>query len=202
MNAVDGGLRRGYRMVKRNASAAETRRRIIRATIELYGERFHDQITLEDIADRAGVTVQTVLRRFGSRDGLMDACSEAGAAEVGAQRAEAPVGDVPGIVDNVFEHYEEWSRPVLLSLAQEDRVPQLKRITKRGREMHREWVRTVFEPFLAKARDRSLLEAQLAALTDVYVWKLLRQDAGLDRDRASTALIEMIEATVRNGGDR
>jgi AcrR family transcriptional regulator len=202
MNVPDSQRRRTYRMTKRDASAAETRQRIIRATIQLYGERFHDQITLEDIADRAAVTVQTVLRRFGSRDGLLEACGEAGASDVGEQRAQAPVGDVPGIVGNLFDHYEEWGGPVLRALAQEDRVPQLKQITSRGRRMHREWVRTVFEPTLETARDRSLLEAQLAALTDVYVWKLLRRDLGLDRERASAALEGMIEGTLRTGGDQ
>ena len=44
--------RRTYRSEKRKASAADTRRKIIDATIGLYGERFHDQITLEDIAIR------------------------------------------------------------------------------------------------------------------------------------------------------
>jgi AcrR family transcriptional regulator len=189
-------------MTRRAESAAETGRRIIRATIELHGERFHDQITLEDIAERAGVTVQTILRRFGSKDALMDAAGEAGATDVGQQRAAAPVGDVAGIVDNVFDHYEEWGKPVLMALAQEDRVPQLAKITARGRRMHREWVRGVFEPFLAEAPAQGVLEAQLATLTDVHVWKVLRHDLGLDRDRAAAALTGMIEAIVRNGGER
>jgi AcrR family transcriptional regulator len=193
---------RTYRMARRADSAAETRRRIIRSTIELHGERFHDQITLEAIAERAGVTVQTVLRRFGSKEGLIDAAGDSGADEVGQQRAEAPVGDIPGIVENVFDHYEAWGRSVLLALAQEDRVPQLKKITDRGRRMHGEWVRAVFQPFLDKDGGDGVLAAQLAALTDVYVWKLLRHDHGLAREEAAAAVIGMIEAIVRNGGDR
>ncbi|HEX6339374.1 MAG TPA: TetR family transcriptional regulator, partial [Jiangellaceae bacterium] len=57
--------KRPYRMRARAASTAETGERILRAVLDLHLERFHDQITLEDVADRAGVTVQTVLRRFG-----------------------------------------------------------------------------------------------------------------------------------------
>ncbi len=189
-------------MAKRADSAAETRRRIVGSTIELHGERFHDQITLEDIAERAGVTVPTVLRHFGSKDGLMDAAGEVGATDVGEQRAQAPVGDVPGIVDNVFDHYEEWGQSVLMALAQENRVPQLATMTARGRRMHREWVRTVFAPFLAGDGPDGVLEAQLAALTDIYVWKLLRHDHGLGRDQAAAAVTGMIEAIVRNGGER
>jgi AcrR family transcriptional regulator len=193
-------LRRPYTSPKRSAAARETYRRIIAATIELYGERFHDQITLDDIATRAGVTVQTVLRRFGSRDGLLEAAGEAGAAEVVAQRGEAPVGNVPGIVENLFDHYEEMGRSVLRLLAQEDRIPILGTITARGRGLHREWVRTVFAPFLGRASDAELLEAELAAVTDVYVWKLLRLDFGLDRARATAALIELINSIVGKAG--
>ena len=83
---TSAGPRRQYRMDTRAATAADTERRILRSTIELYGERFHDQITLEDIAHRAGVTVQTVLRRFGTRDRLLEAAADAGAAEVVQQR--------------------------------------------------------------------------------------------------------------------
>jgi AcrR family transcriptional regulator len=188
-------------MGKRAVSAAETHRRILKATIELYGERFHDQITLADIAARADVTVQTVLRRFRSKDELMEAAGELGAAEVVEQRGQAPVGDVPGIVANLFDHYEEWGRPALRALSQEDRVPQLRKITSRGRELHAAWVRTVFAPFLEKSPRDGLLESQLAAVTDIYVWKLLREDRGLDRDEAARALTGMVEAIVSKGGD-
>lgn len=191
--------RRTYRSERRSAAAATTYRRIIDAAISLYGERFHDQIRLEDIADRAGVTVQTVLRRFGSRDGLLDAAGEAGATQVGLQRLDAPVGDVPGIVENLFDHYEDWGPTVLRLLAQEDRVPVLATFTTLGRRMHREWVRAAFQPFIAGHGDPGLLEAELTAVTDVYVWKVLRLDVGLDRGRATTALAEMINSIVRNG---
>jgi AcrR family transcriptional regulator len=186
-------------MAKRAASGAETHGRIIRATIDLHGERFHDQITLDDIAARAGVSVQTVLRRFGSKERLIEAAGESGAEEVDAQRAQARPGDIHGAVENLFDHYEAWGPTVLRLLAQEDRVPQLAKITARGRGMHRESVRTVFASHLESAVDRTLLEAQLTAVTDVYVWKVLRHDLGLDRARAEAALIGLIEAIVGNG---
>lgn len=56
-------------MQARAVAAARTHDRILRAVLDLHVERFHDQITLEDVARRSGVTVQTVLRLFGSRAG-------------------------------------------------------------------------------------------------------------------------------------
>jgi AcrR family transcriptional regulator len=189
---------RPYRMRARAEAAAETRARILRAVLDLHVERFHDQITLEDVARRAGVTVQTVLRHFGSRDGLVAAAAEQATSEVLAQRSAAPVGDVDAAVDNLLDHYEEWGRTALRLLAQEERVPQLRVIADGGRAAHYAWVERTFGPFLAETPD-PLLRPKLIALTDVFTWKLLRLDLGLDRTGTASALASMIRAVVRDG---
>ena len=183
-------------MGARAEAAAETGRKILGAVIELHMERYFDQVSLEDIAERAGVTVQTVLRRFGSKERLIEAASEEVRGRVASQRDEAPVGDVAGAVANLVDHYEEWGESVLRLLAQEDRVPAFRRATDAGRIMHREWVERTFAPFLegrrVEARERLL--AQLVAVCDVYVWKVLRKDMGLSRGQTEFALGEMIFA--------
>jgi AcrR family transcriptional regulator len=140
-------------MRARAEAAAETRARILRAVLELHVERFHDQITLEDVARRAGVTVQTVLRRFGSRDLLVTAAAEQATSEVLARRSTAPVGDVDGAVENLLDHYEEWGRSAMRLLAQEERVPQLRAVSDGGRAAHYAWVVRTFGPFLAEKSD-------------------------------------------------
>jgi AcrR family transcriptional regulator len=64
---------RTYTMTSRARGVAETRRRVLDATVDLHGERLAADISLDDIAERAGVSVQTVLRHFGSRSGLVEA---------------------------------------------------------------------------------------------------------------------------------
>jgi AcrR family transcriptional regulator len=192
--------KRTYRMQARAAAAAETGERILRAVLDLHVERFHDQITLEDVADRAGVTVQTVLRRFGSKDALISAAAEHASQQVRSQRMAAPVGDIPAAVDNILDHYDTTGATALRLLAQEDRVPQLKEIANRGREFHYAWVERTFAPFLEGSNGQHRLRAQLIALTDVYTWKLLHLDLGLDRGETKTALIEMIESVIKQGG--
>jgi AcrR family transcriptional regulator len=189
---------RPYRMRARAEAAAETRRRILRAVLDLHVERFHDQITLEDVALRAGVTVQTVLRHFGSRDRLVTAAAEQATSEILAQRNAAPVGDVDGAVENLLDHYEEWGRTALRLLAQEERVPQLRVLADGGRAAHYAWVERTFGPFLAETSD-PLLRPKLIALTDVFTWKLLRLDLGLDRTGTGSALAGMIRAVVGDG---
>jgi AcrR family transcriptional regulator len=71
--------------------------------LELHVERFHDQITLEDVATRAGTTVQTVLRHFGSKDELVSAAAALADREILAQRRVAPVGHVDGAVENLLD---------------------------------------------------------------------------------------------------
>jgi AcrR family transcriptional regulator len=182
-------------MRARADATAETRSRIIRAVLDLHVERFHDQITLEDVAGRAGVTVQTVLRHFGTRDRLVTAAAEQAKSEVLEQRNAAPVGDIGGAVENLLDHYEQWGRTALRLLAQEERVPQLRAIANGGRAAHYAWVDRTFGPFLAESSD-PLLRPKLIALTDVFTWKLLRLDLGLDRTATASALASMIRAVV------
>jgi hypothetical protein len=47
--------------------------------------------------------------------------------------------------------------------------------------------------------DRRRCRAQLIAICDVYVWKLLRRDAGLSRKQTELALIELLIPLI--GGD-
>jgi AcrR family transcriptional regulator len=52
------------------ADARRNRLRILRAAGELIGEQGFEQVTIDDIAERAGVAKGTVFHRFGNRAGL------------------------------------------------------------------------------------------------------------------------------------
>ncbi len=198
---TDTRNKRAYRMGARAEAAEETRLRILDAVIGLHMERYYDQVSLEDVAQRAGVTVQTVLRRFGSKDRLIDAASEVVRERVMRQRGEAPVGDIAGAVENLVDHYEEWGENVLRLLAQEDRVSAFRRTAEAGRALHYEWVERTFEPMLTErdGEDRRRLMAQLVAVCDVYVWKILSLDLGLSREQTELAIREMILALRGEG---
>jgi AcrR family transcriptional regulator len=189
---------RPYRMGARADAAAATRDRIIRAVLELHVAKFHDQITLDDIAARAGVTVQTVLRHFETRERLVTAAAELASSEVITQRTAAPVGNIDGAVENLLDHYEAWGQSALRLLAQEERVPQLRVVADGGRAAHYAWVERTFAPFLAETSDPQL-RAKLIVLADVFTWKLLRLDLGLDRAATASALASMIRAVIDVG---
>lgn len=191
--------RRPYRMVARAQAAETTGERILDAAIELFWQRPTDQIPLEDVASGADVSVQTVIRRFGSKEGLLAAAAHRESARVRSQRDQAPVGDVAGAVKVLMDHYEELGDRVLKLLAEEDRIPGLRKIADQGREYHSEWCARVFSRGLngLAPDDHRRRLAQIVAICDVYVWKLLRQDAGLSRPQTELALIELLEPLVK-----
>lgn len=193
---------RPYRMTARAAAVERTGTRLISAMQELFAERALSDITLEAVAERAGVTLQTLLRRFGSKEGLVVAAAKDGHARVAAQRGEAPPGDHPGCVANLFDHYAEWGDTALRLLGSEASSEAMAEIVARGRATHAAWVERVFHGELAqrRGRPRRLLRAQLIVACDVYVWKLLVRDLRLSRADAERAVLGMIDALCARGG--
>lgn len=186
---------RPYVMRKRARSAAETADRILDAAVAVFAETPYAQLTLAEVASRAGVTVQTVIRRFGDKEGLVASAAQREQVAVAHERGAAPVGDLPAAVDNLVGHYERMGPTALRLLAEEDVSPAIGDIAEGGRSLHREWCARVFEPYLSGLtgvdRDRRL--AQFVAVCDVYTWKLLRRDSGLSRRQTATALLELLE---------
>jgi AcrR family transcriptional regulator len=189
---------RPYRMVARAEAAAATGERILDAAADVFWELPSDRISLDEVARRAGVTVQTVIRRFGGRDGLLAAAAQREADRVRRQRDEAPVGDPARAVKVLLDHYEALGDRVLRLLAEEERVPALREIADQGRALHRDWCARVFAPSLegrTRVQRRRRL-AQLVAVCDVYTWKLLRRDAGLSRRQTELAMVELLRPLV------
>ena len=189
---------RPYRMTARAAAAEETGRRIVAAMQALFGEVPYAQLTLEMVAQRAEVTQQTVIRRFGSKDGLLVAAAADARARITAQRAQAPAGDVAAAVGGLFDHYEAWGRVSLKLLEQEAQISEIAVLTREGRATHAAWVERVFAEALGGRPEgpREQLRSQLVAVTDVYIWKILRVDRGLTRDAAQEAVLGLVRALV------
>jgi AcrR family transcriptional regulator len=182
-------------MGARAEATAATGERILDAAEAAFYEQPGEEITLAAVAERAGVTVQTVLRRFGNRRALFGAALTRAATRVSRQRGSAPVGDVEGAVRVLVDHYEELGDRVLRMLGEEERNRALHALTDVGRAYHREWCRHVFAPTLSELEGVELERrtAQLVAVTDVYAWKLLRRDQGLSRKQTELAMRELVE---------
>lgn len=169
---------RPYRMHKRARQTAQTAEAILQATIALWQERSLREITLEAIAERAGVTTRTVIRRFGSKEGVFDACVESDTAGIFQARDQAPVGDIEQALHILLANYEAHGDALIRTLAIEEELPAARKILERGRQYHRTWCQHVFAPYLPDPADTGYEDSlrSFLAATEFYLWKLLRRD--------------------------
>jgi AcrR family transcriptional regulator len=192
---------RTYRMTARAQAVQETRERVLDSVLSLHERRLSSDISLADIAAEAGVSVQTVLRHFGTREGLVDAALERATADVEAERRSEP-GDVAGAVRAVVDHYERRGDGVLLLLAQEASEAFAANVTSNGRALHRRWVTECFGPLLPRGAAGEEFVDLLVVATDVYTWKLLRRDRGLSLARTRARMETLTRAVLAGTGHR
>lgn len=188
---------RRYAQSARAESAEATGRRIVAAFLARLMKQWFDEITLDLVAEDAGVTVQTVVRRFGGKEGLLAEAVKILAGQIHARRA-TPADDIGQMVGKLIEDYEYTGDPVIRLLALEPRHPALRKFLNTGRGYHRDWVSNVFVKQLGRI-DAGLRERALDALviaTDVYTWKLLRRDMGRTAPETATAMKRLIQATI------
>jgi AcrR family transcriptional regulator len=188
---------RSYHQSARAESTEATGRRIVEAFLARLMEQWFDEITLDRVAEDAGVTVQTLVRRFGGKEGLLTSAVEIMGAQIVAQRA-APPGDIDRLVENLIGDYEKTGDAVIRLLALEPRHPALKTVLDFGRGEHQRWVSAVFEECLSKldSVDRQRAVDALVIVTDVYTWKLLRRDMGRSVRATAATMKNLIKGTI------
>jgi AcrR family transcriptional regulator len=193
----EGEAKRPYNMSARAEAAAATGDRLLACAWRHFTTRPYEEVRLQDIAADAGVTVQTLHNRLGSKDQALSAAYWWWGGQESIRRDAAPAGDVRAAIRIVFDHYEAHGDAILRMLAQEDRIQAIRDMTDIGREYHRDWARRVFAPMLV-GLTRARRERRLASLivaTDVLVWKLLRRDMRMDRRAAESTVAELIGAS-------
>ena len=196
-------MKRAYRMQSRAAHVEETRIRILEAAYQLLLEQHYDEVSLERVAERAGLTKQTVLRQFGSKDQLAYAVVDWQRPTEEAARLVQP-GDVRGAVNTLVERYERMGDANVRVLQLENRVPAIRYLLQQGRESHSAWVARVFAPFLPRRRGRAHRRRAMAfyAATEVMLWKLLRRDFGLSRKETGAVLLALVSGLVMQNQDK
>jgi AcrR family transcriptional regulator len=188
--------KRPYKQVARAQAQQRTRDALLDAAIEEFTRGNWDKVSLEALAARAQVTKQTLLRHFGSKDGLLMQALANSASEMFEQRWSAPPGDIEGAVENVLDHYEAWGeRSLRVGAWLESGPPPLAGISQMARRLHYDWVEFAFGPQLERLRGQARVRcrAALIALCDVHTWWLLSHDLGFERREVSATLAKAIE---------
>lgn len=184
-------------MSARAQAASATRERLLAAAWQHFASHPYEDVRLHEIAAEAAVSTQTLHTQFGSKDQLLTAAYVWFGRQEITQRDTAPSGDIHLAIRVLFDRYEAHGTAILRMLSQEERVPDISRMTNIGRAYHREWAGKTFASFLRGLRGASR-ERRLTAIvvaTDLLVWKLLRQDMQLDRDNAEQIVAEMIQSS-------
>lgn len=190
---------RAYRQDVRAQQAQANADRIVQTAVTLVKNAARTaDITLDDVSRDSGVTVRTILRRFGSRDGVLDAAFAEIKTEFKSYRVATPPGDVDAAVRSLLDQYERIGDVNIRALEQEHQLPLLHRSLTGARRSHREWLEHIFQPQLGSLalRERASRLTALYAATDIYLWKLLRRDLKLDRRETEEAFRRLVHGVL------
>jgi AcrR family transcriptional regulator len=190
-------------MEKRLASEAETRRRIVEATVRLHAERGIIATKPADVAARANVALTTFYKHFPSRGELVQACtSYAGSlvrppdpAQVATFR---PVEiRVATMVESLFAFYEAREPFLYAGRTEERNVPELQPVMQRLRTLRDSFVDAALSGDSPSAETRAIV----TTLVDFWAWRTLSRELGLPQAQAvrsvTTAVRRIIEASPR-----
>ncbi len=185
----------------RAQQAAETAERVLVEAERLFATELFDRVTLGAVAQAAGVTIPTLQRRFGNKEGLFAACAARVTARVEGQRGTPPVESLEKCIGEHVAHYEREGAMLWHLLRQEADVPLLQSPLAAGRARHRGWVETVFARSIARVsgRERRAHIDALVAVTDLFVWKLLRLDLGRTAADVEALMCTTAEAIAGGG---
>lgn len=189
--------KRTYRQGARAQSAAQTAETIIDVFLRYLETHWYEDISLATIAREAGVTVPTVLRHFGSKEGILEATAKRFEGEVLVRRKVGST-DIDEIIAALLSDYESSGDFMMRFLAQEARFPALKAMTDLGRSQHRMWVRRSFEPYfegLTPEQEEWQLDGLIMSL-DLYVWQVLRRDRGRSPEEVARFMRTLVDAIL------
>ena len=190
---------RTYRSRARAAGVARTGERILGVAKDRFFSLPYDEVRLGEIATAAGVSEQTLLNHFSSKEGLLLAVADFIGPEVEALRGPVVPGDVDAAVRGLLRQYEQYGDANVRLVAVAERIPALASGVELGRARHTAWLEATFAealPSTPAARRRAL--AALYAVTDVGTWKLLRRDLGRSRRDTADVLRALLRAALES----
>jgi len=191
---------RSYSSPLRAARSRETRERILAAVAEWMEVGEPGDLTLEEIARRAGVERRTIFRHFENREALLAAFWIWINERVAPRTLPGSLDDLVAAPRETFARFDEHEGVIRSSLhSRPGRAMRLAAVPAR-REAFRAALAEATRG--ASAADRRRLEAVAHALYSAAAWEAMRDYAGVTGaqagDAVSWALRTLVEA-VRTG---
>lgn len=184
--------------MRARAEAVEaTRERIARAAMQRFLAKPYEDVTIASVARDAGVSHQTLLNHFESKDGLFAAAAERFSVDLAASREGRATSDPESVVALLMEQFERSGNGNVRLALLHERIEAVRAGLEQGRANHQGWLAEVFEDRLpSDPAERRRTLAALHAATDVYTWKLLRRDLGHGRRATQRIMTDMVRAIL------
>lgn len=192
--------RRRYTKGRRAVVEAETRERIVRAAAELHAQHGALASSYAMIAERAGVSPQSVYNHFPKLGDLVGGCTghviaqapPVDAACFGA--ATSPATRLRRLAAAVFVQQQFLAPWMRLGWGEAEAIPELSQVFRRGRDELRELLRQAAGP----AATEAFLDAALVML-DYPAWKSLSQGRSADAAAAlaGDCLVALFQSLTR-----
>jgi len=198
----------GVRIDRRERMAQQTRGDILRAARRLFAERGYAATSINDIAEEAGVAIQTIYARLGSKRGLLLALidlidEEAGVGPLAAEvtTATTPLAALRAGVRLTRSFQERCGDIIDALFTAAGAEPELADAVAEGQRRHREGARITIDriqEFNGLRRDVSPERAQalLALSTSHEAWRELIRGCQLDWDPAEDWLIDALSRAL------
>lgn len=200
MRSVNTDAARSYRKSKRAETEAETRKRIVEATITLHETLGPAKTTVTAIADRAGVQRATVYRHFPDLQALFAACNAQYYERHPMPDPESwlavatPAERVKIALDDLYSWYEETESMLSAGMRDIDSVPAAARDAFFG------YFRQVADALMTGRRDRGRNRIRVAAAIGHAIsfetWRSLIRDGSLTNQEAAELMQAMIAAAA------
>jgi AcrR family transcriptional regulator len=184
-------------MEKRIAAVAETRNRIVEATVQLHDEKGVSATTMQDIAARAGVALGTVYRHFATVDQLIPACG----ARILEQNPPPTAAVFEGITSPV-ERYEALLRALYGFYSRGEHRFEVGLMESRNFEVMAQFMGEAIaniQRLVALALDGTSDDAGRAgsAFADFRTWQAFK-GAGFDNEETVEVAVSVLRSELHN----
>lgn len=181
----------------------QTRREIINAYAELSLERGFNNFTIQDIADRVGISHRTLYRYFKNREAIVAGLEEEVARQV-FDPSEDPTLDRAAALRHNYRVFGEYRKPMLVHSL----MIQAEMVAAPGRDSRSDFVRRMVEEQATNLSDigKRQLFGLLRVVAGSLAWARLTSDEiGLTDEEAGAAsawaMDALIEASRSARGD-
>lgn len=190
-------MKRKYELKKRAERQAETRQRIVEATVALHTTEGPARTTVLAIAQRAGVQRHTVYAHFPDENVLYAACTAHWDREhpfPDPQRWEAandPLDRLGMALDDVYAWYDDVADAMTLFIRDAELVPPYGRAYMRARA---DELAELAARLAAPISRRKLVRVAVAHALSFETWRSLVCQGGLTRREAVGAMLAFVSA--------